>query len=168
MTINDVKGDDILQDSSQEPSTYYKNELWWWMVLDTLIIVLESWNLVHKSRITYYDDPWCQGWPHRPSLQSGTFSLLQVWLWGRGGSWGTSNNARDMKFCTQVTNCVSWQSWISRGCWEGRMANMGGPKANRSGPKAHRSGPKAHQAPPEGLEFEGRVPHSNSSVEKLR
>ena len=25
--------------------------------------------------------PWCQGWPHSPRLQSGSFNVLQVWLW---------------------------------------------------------------------------------------
>ena len=53
---------------------------------------------------------------------------------------------------------------MSSGCWEGPMANIGGPKAHRSGPKAHRGGPKAHQTPPEGLEFEGPVAPSNSSI----
>ena len=58
-----------------------------------------------------------------------------------------------------------------RRCSEGLMAHMGGPKALMGGqkalmggPKAHRGGPKAHQTPPEGLEFEGRVAPSNSSI----
>ena len=46
------------------------------------------------------------------------------------------------------------------------MAHMSGPKAHMGGPKAHRGGPKAHQTPPEGLEFEGRVAPSNSSISK--
>ena len=37
-------------------------------VLDTLLIMLESQNLAQKSRITNYDDPWCQGWPHPPRI----------------------------------------------------------------------------------------------------
>ena len=49
-----------------------------------LLFVLESWNLAHKSRITYHDDPGCKIWPHHPSIQSGTIKVLHVWLWGRG------------------------------------------------------------------------------------
>ena len=40
--IYDIMDDPILQDSNQE--------------LGTLLIMLESWNLVHKSWITYQDD----------------------------------------------------------------------------------------------------------------
>ena len=55
-----------------------------WGVLDTLLFMLESWYLAHKWRITYHDDPWCQEWPHPPSIESGTINILQVWLRGRG------------------------------------------------------------------------------------
>ena len=79
-----VKDDPILQVSSQEPSASSKYDFEDGGVLEALLNMLESWNLVHKSRITYQDDPWRQGWPHPPSLQSGTFSVLQVWLRGRG------------------------------------------------------------------------------------
>ena len=89
-----------------------RNRPWWipqvhsstgWEVLDTLLIMLQSWDLAHKSRITYHDDPWCQGWPRPPSLQSGTFSVLQVWLRGQGvldthlfmlESWDLAHKAR--------------------------------------------------------------------------
>ena len=54
-----------------------------WGVLDALLKMLESWNLVHKSRITYQDDPYCIWWPHPPRLQSVTLSILQVWLRGQ-------------------------------------------------------------------------------------
>ena len=76
--------------------------------------MLENWNLVHKSRISYQDNPWRQGWPHPPGLQSGTFSVLQVWLWGWGGYWGTSKHARELKFGRQVKNHILWQSMMSR------------------------------------------------------
>ena len=82
--IYDIKDDPILQDSSQEPSTSSKYGLQGQGVLDTLLIKLESWNLAHKSRITYHDSPWCQEWPQPPSIQSGTLSILQVWLQRQG------------------------------------------------------------------------------------
>ena len=84
-----------------------------WGVLDTLLFMLESWHLAHKSRITYHDDPWCQEWPHPPSIQSGTFNVLQVWIEDMG-SWHTSIHAREFKFGTQVKNNKSWRSMISR------------------------------------------------------
>ena len=58
--------------------------LWGWGVLDTLLFMLESWNLAHKSRITYHGDPWCQERPHLPSIQWGTINVFQVWTWGWG------------------------------------------------------------------------------------
>jgi len=82
MTIQDVKNDPILQVSSQEPSTSSKYDFEDGGVLDTLLFMLECWNLAHKSKITYHDDPLCQEWLHPPSIQSGTFSVLQVWLRG--------------------------------------------------------------------------------------
>ena len=112
--IQHVKDDPILQVSSQEPSTSSKYGLRGRGVLDTLLIMLESWNLAHKSRITYHDDPWCQGWPHPPSIQSGTINILQVWTLRMGGSWHTSYHARELKFGTQVKNHVSWRSLTSR------------------------------------------------------
>ena len=54
-----------------------------WGVLDKLLFMLERWDLVHKSIITYHDNPRCQKLPHPPSIQSGTFKVLQVWLPGR-------------------------------------------------------------------------------------
>ena len=81
---------------------------------DTLLIMLESWKLAHNSIITYHDDPWCQGWLHPPSIQSGTINNLQVWTSRTGGSWHTSNHARELKFGTQVKNYISWPSMMSR------------------------------------------------------
>ena len=46
-----------------------------------------SWNFQDKFLVVSQDDPTHQGWPHPPSLQSGTFSVLQVWLWW----WGVLN-----------------------------------------------------------------------------
>ena len=34
------------------------------------------------SRIIYNNDPWYQGWLHPPRLQSGTFNIHKVWLFG--------------------------------------------------------------------------------------
>ena len=91
MTIHDVKDDPILQVPSQESSKY---RLKGHEVLDRLLIMLESWNLAHRSRITYHDYPWCQEWPHPPCIQSGTINVLQVWLRGRGAPWHPSFHAR--------------------------------------------------------------------------
>ena len=49
MMIHDVKDDPILQVPSQEPSMSCKYGLQGWGVLDTLLIVLEGWNLAHKN-----------------------------------------------------------------------------------------------------------------------
>ena len=81
---------------------------------NTSKIMLEGWNLEHKSRITHDDEPWRQGWLHPPSLQSGTFRILQVWLRGWGGSWGTSKHARELKFGRQVKNHKICRSMKSR------------------------------------------------------
>ena len=78
--IHHIKDDPILQVSGQEPSVSSKYDFEDRGVLNTLLFMLESWNLAHKSRITYHDDPWCQEWPHPPSIESGTFNVLQVWL----------------------------------------------------------------------------------------
>jgi len=83
-------------------------------VLDTLLFMLESWNLAHKSSITYHDDPWCQELPHPPSIQSGTLNILQVWTSRTGGSWHTSHYARELKFGRQVKNHISWWSMLSK------------------------------------------------------
>ena len=112
--IHDVKYDSILQVPGQEPPTSSKYGLHVWGVLDTLFIMLESWNLAHNSRITYHDDPWCQGWPHPPSIQSGTINVLQVWTSRMGGSWHASDHAKELKFGTQIKNHISWWSMLSR------------------------------------------------------
>ena len=57
MMIHDVKDDPIRQDSSQEPSMFSKYDFGDGGVLDKLLIMLESRNLEHKSRVTYNDDP---------------------------------------------------------------------------------------------------------------
>ena len=80
----DIKYDQILQNSSQEPSTSSKYWLHKCGSLDTLIIMIESWNLAHKSRIKYHGNMWCKEWPHPSSIQSGTCNILQVWLQGCG------------------------------------------------------------------------------------
>ena len=45
-------------------------------VLNTHLFMLKCWNLAHKSRIIYNDDPWCQEWPRHTSIPSGTFNVL--------------------------------------------------------------------------------------------
>ena len=64
MMIYDVKDGPILKDYSQELSMSSKYDLEDEGVLKTFLILLESLNLAHKSRITYNDDPWYQGWPY--------------------------------------------------------------------------------------------------------
>ena len=82
-------------------------------VLDTFLIMLESWKLAHKSRITYHGDPWQQWWPYPPSTWSGTINVLQVWTSRTGCSWHTSNHSRKLKICTQVKNHILWWSMTS-------------------------------------------------------
>ena len=53
MMIHDVKNDSILQDYSQEPSLSSTYEFRGRGVLDTPIIMLESYNLAHKLRVTF-------------------------------------------------------------------------------------------------------------------
>ena len=73
-------------------------------ILDTLLFMLESWSLAHKSKITYDEDPWFQVWQHPPSIQSGTIYVLHVWTLRTGGSCHTSNHGRDQQFGTEVRN----------------------------------------------------------------
>ena len=83
MIIYDIKENLFIQVSSQKPSKSSKYGLQGQKVLDILLIILESWNLAHKSSIIYNDNPWCQWWPYSPRLQSETINVLQVWLQGR-------------------------------------------------------------------------------------
>ena len=55
-----------------------------WIAITPWKMKILTWNLVHKLQTTYEDDPWHQWWPCPPRLQSGTFSILQVWLRGQG------------------------------------------------------------------------------------
>ena len=105
--------DPIFQVSCQKPSMSYKYVLRGQGVLDTLLFMPESWDLAHKSSITYHGDPRCQEWLHPTSILSGTFNVLQVWLWGRG-LLHTSIHARELKLCTQVKNHIAWQSMMPR------------------------------------------------------
>ena len=56
----------------------------------------------------------CQGWPCPSGTWSGTLNVLQVWTSRTGGSWHTSNQAKELKFGTQVKNHISWESMMSR------------------------------------------------------
>ena len=113
---DDLWGWRWLHPPSLQSGTINVLQVWLWGqgVLDTLLFMLESWNLAHNSRITYHDDPWCQEWPHPPSLKSGTINILQVWSLRMGGSWYTSNHVRELKLGTQVKNHISWWSMMSR------------------------------------------------------
>ena len=143
MTIHDVEDFPILQVSSQEPSVSSKYDFEDRGVLEALLIMLESWNLVHKSRITYHDDPWWQmilgiyvykffrisfqGYSKmiqcikddpilEVSSQEPSMSL-QVWTLMTGGSWHTSNYAREPKFGTQANNHIAWHTMTTRMRW---------------------------------------------------
>ena len=48
-------------------------------ILDTLLIMLESWYLEHKYRVIYHEYSWCKSWPHLTCTWSGTINVLQVW-----------------------------------------------------------------------------------------
>ena len=108
--IQDVILDIFFLIHDQEQSTSSKHGLQGYRVLCTLSIMLESCNLAYKSRITYHDDLWHQGWPITLNTWSGTINILQVWTSRRGGSWYTSNHIRELKFSTQVNNHIFWGS----------------------------------------------------------
>ena len=99
-------------------------------VLDTLLFMLESWNLAHKSRITYHDDSWCQEWPHPPCIQSGTFNVLLSMASRMGSSWyfgGYPSNFRS------VSPICTFEEYLSNSfaiIWEYLGNNLGisGPK----------------------------------------
>ena len=84
MTIHDVKNDPILIVSGQEPSMPIKYVLQGQGVFDTLLIMLESWNLAHKWKITHKmnhddkDDPFLQV----PGQEISTFSKYELQGWG--------------------------------------------------------------------------------------
>ena len=86
----------------------------------------ESWHTSQESHImTIYDVknyPILQVSSQEPSTSSKydfeDINVLQVWLRGRGGSWGTSKHARELKFGTQVKNYISGRSTNGKWCWE--------------------------------------------------
>ena len=110
--IHNVRDDLVLQVPCQEPSMSSKYGHQGQVVLGTLPIILESWNLAHKSRIPYQVGP-CQGWPYPLSTWSGTTHVLKVWTLWMGGSWHTSNPVRELKSGTQVKNPISGWSMVS-------------------------------------------------------
>ena len=138
---NDVRSsqnfqDKFLRDSLDDPTcqgwphppslqsgTFSILQVWLqgWGVLDTLLIVLESWNLARKSRITYHDDLWCQKLPHLPSIQSGRevldFLLIMLESW---------NVSQIMSYLYQIFRIGSW--------WSSKLQIYGGwypPSATR-------------------------------------
>ena len=76
MTIHDVKDESILKVSSQEQPMSSKYVLWGWGVIDTILIMLESWNLAHNLRLDIMtihdvkDDPILQNASQKPSMSS--------------------------------------------------------------------------------------------------
>ena len=48
--------------------------------LDTLIFMLESWHLAHKSRVTYHDDTWCQQWQSTNCFSSLLQRIYHSWV----------------------------------------------------------------------------------------
>ena len=113
MVIRDVKfdtnADQILQNSSQEPSMSSKYDC----VLDALLIMQGSWKTAYKPKLTYDGYSWCQIWykiwPNPPTLQSGTINTLQVWM----SSWWISIHARELKIVIQFKNGIFLWSMMS-------------------------------------------------------
>ena len=105
----DIRDIPIIQNSSQEPSASSK---YYW-VLDVLLLMFGRWKSAYNSRITYrVDSPckiWYQRWPSPPKFQSGTISILQVWLC----PWYTFNHARDLKIGIQLNNDTWWLFMMS-------------------------------------------------------
>ena len=81
-------------------------------VLDTLLIMLEHWNLAdnQKSHIMMIHDV-KDGSILQDSNQEPSASSL--YDFEDGGSWHTFIHARELKFGTQVKNHISWQSMMS-------------------------------------------------------
>ena len=99
-----TKDDQILQNSSQEPSMSSKYDCF----LDVLIIMLGSWKCEYNSGMTNYVDSWCQIWYQRgsnpPKLQLETINLHQVWPC----SWCTLNHTRELKIGIKLNNDIWW------------------------------------------------------------
>ena len=96
----DTKYDQILQNSSQEPSMSSKHDYF----LDEILFMLGIYKLKYTSRLAYSVNSkskiWYQRWPSPPKLQSGTINVLQIWLC----SWCTYNHARVLKIWIQLRN----------------------------------------------------------------
>ena len=84
-----------------------------WGVLDTLLFMVENWDLAHKSRITYINDTGCQKtilfskYPVRNHQHPPSVTLRT------GGSWHISIQARELNFSTKVKNHIPWISMMS-------------------------------------------------------
>ena len=101
--------------------SYIYRFLWVSKIATQTVMVISHSKIEENARIfqeTLFMDPaddlWCQGWPCPPNPQSGTFIVLQVWTSRMGGSWHTSNHARELKFGTHVKNDIEWWSVMSR------------------------------------------------------
>ena len=83
---------------------YPPSHRWWWGVLDTLLIMLECWNLAHKLDIKCQEQLWGQGCPMSSMSLVRNPQCPQSHWWWQGSSWHTSNNARMLKLGTQIVN----------------------------------------------------------------
>ena len=112
--IRDVKDDPIFQVPSQEPSTSSKYELQgrggsWHnsnharelKFCTQVQIYISLWSMM--SWMTPSSKSPVRNHQHHPNMTSRT-----------GGSWLASNHARELKFGTQVENCITWWFMMSR------------------------------------------------------
>ena len=84
------------------------------VVLDTLLTMLECWNLARRPGIQCQEYLWGQGWPSMSLIRNPQCPPSHWWWWG--GSWHTSNLARKLNFGTHVRNHIWWtfkcQEWL--------------------------------------------------------
>ena len=97
--------DQILLNSSQEPSTSSKYE----HILDAILIMLGSWKSSYNSRLTWNVDLWCKIWypiwPNPPKLHSGTINILHLGL----RSWCTNNHSMELNIWKELkTKKLCW------------------------------------------------------------
>ena len=80
------------------------------VVLDTLLILLESWNWAHSSGIKCQEQLWGQWWPKSSLSPVRNPQCPPSHLWLFGGSWHFSNHARKLKFGPQIENHI-WRTF---------------------------------------------------------
>ena len=105
--IQGVKDDPVLQVSCQEPYTSSKYPHQGPGVLDTLLIMIECWNFAHRLGIKCQEQWWGKRWPISSMSPVRNPQYPPSHWWWQGSSWHISNNARMLKFGTQVVNPMS-------------------------------------------------------------